>query len=72
MSLGNNINSNMVKDNTISITKSELLHNLNANYDNYVLIPLRSGNADVTVKIICEEYLEPEIFQIPISVKTIA
>ncbi|WP_338412035.1 DUF4062 domain-containing protein [Psychrobacter raelei] len=72
MSLGNNINSNMVKDNTISITKSELLHNLNANYDNYVLIPLRSGNADVTVKIICEEYLEPEIFQISISVKTIA
>lgn len=61
-------NGNFVNDNEITIKISNLMHNLDPIYNDYILTPLIEGEGVVMVKALCEEYLEPEFYEIPITV----
>lgn len=57
-----------VKDNEITIEISNLMHNLDSTHDGFFLVPLRKGEGTVRVEVHCEEYLEPDIHEIMLTV----
>ena len=63
-----NENDDYVKDNKIVIKKSNLMHNLDLSYEDYFLVPLEKGEGTIKVEVLCEEYLDTKIYEIPITV----
>lgn len=64
----NKDNYDSVKDNNITIVTPHLMHSLKSNYKNYILVPLKKGTGVIKVEVICEEYLQPATYDIPISI----
>ena len=59
---------NSVKDNQITIKISDLLHGLSTTLSNYILIPLSKDSGLINIRIYCEEYIDNESYNIPITV----
>ncbi len=57
-----------LEKNKIIITRKELLHKMSIQYLNYILAPLRKGEGKITISLHCEEYLDAETIEIPITV----
>lgn len=53
----------------IVIEMGSLLHTLGREYRDYYIFPLKAGEGKVIINLHCEEYLNEEIIEIPISVK---
>lgn len=61
---------NFVDDrNTIHLTQKTLLHSKNEVISNFHLFPIEHGNGVLTIKVMCAEYVHPEVFEIPITIE---
>jgi hypothetical protein len=58
----------IVSDNKISIKLKSLLHTRTIELDDFAVVPLKSGNFEVKIKIICEEYDKEIIKIIPVII----
>jgi len=56
------------EQNSLEIYLDSLLHTRKKTFDGIKLIPLKRGNSEIIIKIICEEYRENREFKLPISV----
>ncbi len=64
-----NVNS-WIENNTLTIKVNNLLHTRNIVLsEEYRVVPLKPGNYEVKVSIICEEYEEKDIYIIPLIVE---
>lgn len=61
--------SQLIKNRTIKIKLTNLLHDYEEIFGNYMIIPVSKGKGVVEVSIHCEEYLKMQRFEIPIIVK---
>lgn len=52
----------------IEFNKDKLLHKREFNFDRYSVIPIRRGKGKILVNVICTEYNEAQVFEIPIVV----
>lgn len=57
-----------VEDGRVNIFRKKIMHTKTAICDEFSIIPKRKGNGVVTIKVICEEYKEQTIFEVPITV----
>jgi len=58
----------IVKDNKISIKLKSLLHTRKFEFDDFAIIPMNTGNYEIGIRIICEEYDEEILKTISVSV----
>lgn len=61
-------NRHYAKENRITISLLNLTHSFENSYSNYFLIPLRKGISTIKIELFCDEYLEPEIQEIQLTV----
>lgn len=61
-------NRHYAKENRITISLLHLTHSFEKSYSNYFLIPLRKGTSTIKIELFCDEYLEPEIQEIQLTV----
>ena len=61
-------NRHYAENNEIIIKPSTLTHSFENSYSNYFLIPLTKGTSTIKVELFCDEYLEPEIQEIQLTV----
>lgn len=61
-------NYDSVRNNRITIVTPQLMHSIKSNYKNYFLVPLKKGTGVIRIEVICEEYLQPATYEIPITV----
>lgn len=59
----------IIDNKIITIQLSGLLHDNRLLFSNYKIIPLSQGNGVIKISVHCEEYLEKQQFEIPITVK---
>lgn len=59
----------LINNKTIKINLDGLLHGYVRTFDDYKIIPLSQGNGVIKISVHCEEYLEKQQFEIPITVK---
>lgn len=65
------INADLEKsENKIAIRIKSLLHTRKISVDDFVALPLETGEFEIKTSIVCEEYSEPKEILIPISVKS--
>jgi hypothetical protein len=58
----------IVSDNKISIKLKSLLHTRTIELDDFAVVPMKSGNYEVKITIICEEYDKEIIEIIPVLI----
>ena len=64
-----NLNSaNLINNNKITIEIESLLHTRKINFDDFFVIPVKSGSYEITATIICEEYDQEQTATVLIEV----
>ena len=70
MFVGRDISTDLIREeNKITITIKSLLHTRKIQIDDFIAIPLETGQFEIKVSIVCEEYSELKNKLIPIIVK---
>jgi len=57
----------IVEKHKITIEIKSLLHTRERQFNGYVIAPIKPGEYEARISVICEEYLEEKIFGIPIT-----
>lgn len=66
----NSVNKDYIIDNnSIFIKREEMIHQPDKGYryNDYFLVPIRSGSGAIRIDLICEEYLERQTYEIPVT-----
>ena len=61
-----------IKNNTIKLYLKTLMHTCDYVFENeFTITPIREGESEIKIRVICEEMREPLVFAIPIEVEAV-